>query len=193
MIRRRPSYNVHQGWSLINCLFFFVFWTLLLASFGTRYLENDIENISIGSILIVFLISALLSFLAGVLPRLRRSKSTASAMIQGINKKVLDLIRRALEKEEIAYDEANEDFTLPQLNSRIYTTIWSGIGYAGLKIDPKETLPVLEKIIQFMKEYDKDHTDHFSIIFMILQVFCGLVLADVGIVITYLLFQIVIV
>ena len=63
----------------------------------------------------------------------------------GINKKVLDLIRQALGKEGIAFDETYEDFTLLKLNSRIYTTIWSGIGYANLKMDPKVTLPVLEK------------------------------------------------
>jgi hypothetical protein len=66
ILRRRPVYNVHQGFSLKNYLFFFVFWTTLLASFGTHHLEIDSENISFGSVLIIFLISALLAFLAGV-------------------------------------------------------------------------------------------------------------------------------
>ncbi len=185
MQKRRPVIITHQGWYLGYLFLLFVFWTLFLASFVIRFLEIDNENISFGSILIVVLLSALPAFLLGVLPRFWRSKSTANAMIFGINKKVLGLIRQALEKEGIAYDEAYEDFTLLELNARIYTTIWGGIGYAVVKIDPKRNLPVLEKIIQFMKEYDKDHNDHFSLRFMILLVFCGLLLAGIGLFLAY--------
>jgi hypothetical protein len=166
---------------------------LFLASFGIQYLETRNENTSIISLLFVLLISALPAFLLGVLPRLMRTKSSSTTIILGINKKILDLIRQALGKEGIAYDETYEDFNLLGLNSRIYTTIWSGIGYASLKIDPKVTLPVLEKIIHFMKEYDKDNADHFSLRFMILLVLCGLLLAGIGIILAYSFVKIVIV
>jgi hypothetical protein len=128
-----------------------------------------------------------------VLPRLWRSKSTASATIHGINNKVLDLLHQVLVEEGIAYREMHGDFSLTDLNAVIYTTLWSDVGYATLRIDPKDKLPVLEKIIQTMKEYDKEHSDHFSINFMILQVFCGLVLAGFGMFVAYLFVKIVIV
>jgi hypothetical protein len=87
----------------------------------------------------------------------------------------------------------HEDFELTDLNAVIYATLRSDVGYAMLRIDPKEKLPVLERIVQTMKEYDKDHSDHFPINFMILQVFCGLELVGFGMLVAYLFVKIVIV
>jgi hypothetical protein len=189
--RRRPLFIIHRGWFLGYYLLFFVFTTLLLASLGINALEIDNEKISFGTVLVVVLISAFLTFLLAVLPSLWGSRSTSSVMILGINGKVMDLLGQALEKEGIAYREINEYIKLPDLDAMIHTTQWSVVGYAALKIDPKKARPVLGKIIQTIKAYDKDHSDHFSLRFMILLVFFGLVLSGVGVLLAYSLIKII--
>jgi hypothetical protein len=193
-LRKCPVYVVGRNPPFRDYLYNFLVWMIFITSFGIRILDIDGNRFSPGNILLVLLISGLLTLFLKILPQWRIAKtgSTAEVVILGINKKVLDLIRQALGKEGIAFDETHEDFALLELNARIYTTIWSGIGYATLKIDPKEQLPILEKIIQFMKAYDNDHSDHFSCKFMILEALCGLVLAGAGIVFAYLFLQIVI-
>lgn len=164
-----------------------------MASYGIRIIQIDNEIIRFESILVVILLSALAAFLLGVLPRLWRSRSTSTVLILGINGKVLDLLSQAMEKEGIAYQEIHEYIKLTDLDAMVYTTLWSVVGYAALKIDPPTARSVLERIIQTMKAYDKDHNDHFSLRFMILLVFFGLLLAVIGIFFAYSFLTIVIV
>jgi len=188
---RHPVYIVDRGPSFRDYLLRFLVWTVFIASIGIQILETNDNGLSLEGILVVLLVSISLSLLAGILPQIRRAKSssTAGVMILGINNKVLTLIGQTLTKEGIAFQEMHEDFELPDLNARIYTSLWSSVGYAMLKIDPKEKFPVLEKIIHAMKAYDKDHADHFSLKFMIILVLCGMVLAGVCIFLAYSLIK----
>jgi hypothetical protein len=193
MQKRRPYFITQRIWFWGYYLLFFIFWTLFLASFVVRVLENHNVVFSFGSVLIVVLFSALPAFLLGVLPRLSRAKSTSRILILGINKKVKEIFRQSLEQGGINYREMHEDFEISDLNTKVEILLWSTVGYAELRFDPRKAKPVMEKIIQTMKAYNQDHSDHFSLRFMTLLVFFGLLMAGIGIFLAYSFLEIVMV
>jgi DNA-directed RNA polymerase subunit L len=104
------------------------------------------------------------------LPRLGKSNTSVEVTIHGINNKLLDLLQYALTKEHIIYQEMNEDFSLPELNAILYTSFANGLGFVALRIELKDDLPTVEKIVRELKEYDRYNNDHFAPrISMILQ------------------------
>jgi hypothetical protein len=189
---RHPVYNFRQGLSLPILLFYFVFMTVLVSTFGVEYIEVDNKNISIGSVILIFLGAAILALLFGVLPRLRKTNTSTEVTIHGINKKLLEILRQALTKEKIMYQEMNENFSLPELNAMIYTSFVPSVNYATLRIVPNDNLPLLEKIVQELKEYDRNNNDHFALkISLMLQALGGAILFLAGLILAILFYKIV--
>ena len=184
MWKRRPVYIINQG--IRTHLLVFGFWTIYFASFMVEYIEID-NRITIGHTLIILLVSAIFFFVLNLLPYFRKPKSESElkVTIHGVNNKVLELLRRAFVKEGINFEERPRYYYLPDHNSIVTISAWGIVGYAAIKFHPEEKLPIWEKIILDMKEYDDGHYDHYSIIFMILQILLGM--AIIGVALTNLL------
>jgi len=184
--KRRPVYIVTRGISIPLYILSFVIWTIIAAASGIEILENHNRVSSGWGIVIVFIVSVLLGLLVGVwIPYLRSIKSPEGVKILGINKKVLNLLRQSLGKEGIAFRETQDEFYLEDQKAIIYFSIWRGIGYASIRIFPADTFSRLSKIISEMRKYDNDHTDHFSIKFMILQILIGTLIIGIGLTFIY--------
>jgi hypothetical protein len=184
MLRERPVYRIDRG---VSTRILFLVWIVLIISKGLTILDAHEYTLSLVNIIILTLISAIIAFFVAFIYywRIAKSETAVRVMILGINRKVLDLVRGALKRNGIVFTEAHEDFDLSEVNAYIYTTVFNEIGYAALRIDPKDKLPLLEKIVQDMKEYDEGHRDHFSLIFMILLVILGLLMIGGSIVYSY--------
>jgi hypothetical protein len=185
---RRPVYTRNKPQRIIDMLGYFLIW-FLVYSIGfirltaTANSETSLEWNPAGIFLAV-LVAGMMTLYIGI----RGRRAAASYAVAGLDRRVLEVIEDALERSGIAYREQFEDYDLVGLQSTIYTSISGGIGFAGMRIEPEENMPILDRVVENMKRHTEENGELFRPLPMILLMVLGILVILIGAITSYLFF-----
>lgn len=180
LIGRRPVFTRNPPLRIIDILGRFTIFFLIYSIGFIRLTGLDRSEESLELNLIVIFLVVLVAGLATLNIGIRSMRATASYGVTGLDWRVMEVIERALERSGIVYREQFEDYDLVGLQSTIYTSISGGIGFAEMRIEPEENMPILDRVVENMKRHAEENGELFRPLPMVLSMVLGILVILVG-------------